>query len=312
MTVESWQVRSYLLAALACLSVVLMAAAPAFTITPTVVVYPLSGSPALDRESSARIMTTLADRIAVGGLIKVLPPSTSVERQNYLADARKLGANYYVTGFLTPLGSGASVVEQVVSVASGTLVFSVTNYVTNLTDIAAQGDELRGGILDRASSGLRAFEAPEEPISTPTPSGPDVNVNKLLGRRKAAAANVALAPPANTTLAILPVGGSADFAQRADAAKALATAFEQAGRHAVIVSAAVPSSDVCTGNGATAQIAAWLDTPPPTAPGASSTLRLIAYDCNGNVAFDRTFKQPLADVTGSAVGAYLNPPKRRA
>jgi len=314
-TVEPWRVRSYLLAALACLSVFLIAAAPAFTIVPTVVVYPLSGSPALDRETSARITSTLANQIAQGGLVKVVPASTSVERQNYLADARSLGASYYVTGFLTPLGAGASVVEQVVSVSSGTLVYSVTNYVTNLTDIAAQGDQLRAGILDRAQRGLQAFEAPEEPSSTPTPGSntPDVNVNRLLGRKKGpAAANVAVAPPANTTLAILAVGGSADFAQRADAAKALAGAFEQAGRHAVIVTTATPSSAVCSANGATALVATWLDTPPPNAAKANSSLRLIAYDCNGNVAFDRTFKQPLGDVTGSAVGAYLNPPKRRA
>jgi hypothetical protein len=117
-TVESWRVRPYLLAVFACLSMFLTAAAPAFTIVPTVVVYPLAGSPALDRETSARIMTTLANQIAQGGLIKVVPPSTSVERANYLANARSLGASYYVTGFLTPLGSGASVVEQVVSVSS--------------------------------------------------------------------------------------------------------------------------------------------------------------------------------------------------
>lgn len=307
--------RPYLLAFFACLSVALIAAAPAFTIVPTVVVYPLSGSPALDRETSARIMTTLANQIAQGGQVKVIPPSTSVERQNYLADARKLGASYYVTGFLTPLGSGASVVEQVVSVTSGTLVFSVTNYVTNLTDIAAQGDELRAGILERSSRGLQAFEAPDEASATPTPAanGPDVNVNKLLNRKRApAAAAVALAPPQNATLAILAVGGSADFAQRAAAAQALADAFEHAGRHAVIVTADQPSNSVCSANGASVLVASWLDTPPPTNAGADSTLRMISYDCNGNVAFDRTFKRPLADVAGSAVGAYLNPPKRRA
>lgn len=308
--------RSYLLAVFACLSVALIAAAPAFTIVPTVVVYPLSGSPSLDRETSARIVTTLATEISQGGGIKVIPPSsTTVDRQNYLSDARSLGASYYVTGFLTPLGSGASVVEQVVSVTSGTLVFSVTNYVTNLADIASQGDELRAGILERASRGLQAFEAPEPSNATPSPPAkPDVdlNVNKLLGRKKGAPAAVAVAPPPNATLAILAVGGSADFAQRAAESKALAGAFEQAGRKVVIVDAAAPSQAVCTANNATSLVASWLDTPPPNAAGANSALRLVAYDCNGNVVFDRTFKQPLDAVTGSAVSAYLNPPKRRA
>jgi len=43
----------------------------------------------------------------------------------------------------------------------------------------------------------------------------------------------------------------------------------------------------------------------------NATLRLIAYDCGGNVAYDRSFQQPLAAVTGAAVNAYINPPKRR-
>jgi len=305
-----------MLAVLACLSILLTAATPAFTIVPTVVVYPLAASPALDRDAAERIVTTLATHIAQGGLIKVVPPSTSVERQNYLADARSLGANYYVTGFLTPLGSGASVVEQVVSVTSGSMVYSVTNYVTNLADIASQGDSLRAGILDQSSRGIQAFEAPEPAASTPTPAatnGPnvDVNVNKFFGRKKPSAAAVAVAPPADATLAILTVGGSADNAQRAATAQALVSAFAHLGRHAVIVDAGTPSNAVCASSHATTMVATWLDTPPPNEAGANSALRMIAYDCNGNVAFDQTFKQPLAAVTDAAVGAYLNPPSKR-
>ena len=61
---------------------------------------------------------------------------------------------------------------------------------------------------------------------------------------------------------------------------------------------------------ATALVAAWLDTPPPTAAKANSTLRLIAYDCSGNVAYDHTFKQALTGITDTAVDAYLNPKGR--
>ena len=47
--------------------------------------------------------------------------------------------------------------------------------------------------------------------------------------------------------------------QRAAAAKALAGAFEHAGRHAVLVDASAPSNAICAANKATAQVAAWLD-----------------------------------------------------
>jgi len=154
----------------------LIAAAPAFTIVPSVIVYPLeAGSSDLNREDSARIATTLATQIAIGGAVKVIPPKAGVERANYLADARQAGANYYVTGFITPLGSGASVVEQVVSTVSGTIVFNITNYITSLDDIIAQGDALRNGIIERGNRALQAFQAPPPAAATPasaTPAGP--------------------------------------------------------------------------------------------------------------------------------------------
>lgn len=300
----------YLLAVFACLSVFLVAAAPAFTIVPTVIVYPLEASSSdLNREDSARIATTLATQIALGGEVKVIPPKAGVERANYLADARSVGANYYVTGFVTPLGNGASVVEQVVSTISGTLVFSVTNYITSLNDIASQGDQLRLGILDRGTRALQAFQAPPPPDTTPAPepsNGTQTSINKIFSHKKGAAI-VAETPPKDATVAILTVGGSADSEHRSAAAKAIAAAFERDGRHAVIVTADAPSNDVCTANKATSLVAAWLDTP----ANANAALRMIAYDCSGKIAYDHSFQQPLAGVTDAAVNAYLNPGKGR-
>ena len=148
----------------------------------------------------------------------------------------------------------------------------------------------------------------------PEPSnGTDVNVNNIFGRKKQAGpAAVAAAPPANATIAILAVGGSADANARAAAAQALAAAIGANGRKAVIVSAVAPSNDVCTSNNATSLIAAWLDTP---AGAPSASLRTIAYDCGGKIAYDRT--EPYRSGTavsaaaGTAIDGYLNAPKRR-
>jgi hypothetical protein len=303
-------VHRYLLAVFACLSVFLVAAAPAFTIVPTVIVYPLeASSSSLNREDSARIAGTLATQIALGGLIKVVPPRAGVERANYLSDARSVGANYYVTGFVTPLGNGASVVEQVVSTISGTLVFSVTNYITSLGDISNQGDQLRAGILERGARALQAFQAPPPPEQTPAPepsNGTETNINKLFGRKKGAP-TVAEAPPKGATIGILTLGGSADFDSRAATAKSLAAAFERSGRHAVIVNADQPSAGVCASFKTTSLVGAWLDTP----ANANAALRMVAFDCSGKIAYDRTFKEPLAGVSDAAVSAYLGPVKGR-
>ena len=106
---------------------------------------------------------------------------------------------------------------------------------------------------------------------------------------------------------ILTIGGSADSDSRTAAAKAIAAAFEHSGRHAVIVNADAPSDSVCASNKTTSLVAAWLDTP----ANANAALRMIAYDCSGKIAYDHTFKEPLAGVSDAAVNAYLNPGKGR-
>jgi len=303
-------VHRYLLAIFACLSIFLVDAAPAFTIVPTVIVYPLeASSSSLNREDSARIAAVLATQIALGGGIKVIPPKAGVERANYLSDARSVGANYYVTGFVTPLGNGASVVDQVVSTTSGTLVFSVTNYITSIDDIASQGDQLRAGILDRGARAIQAFQAPPPPDQTPAPepsNGTQANINNIFGRKKGPA-SVAEAPPRGSTIGILTIGGSADFDHRSAAAKSIAAALENSGRHGVIVNADEPSANVCAAYKTTSLVGAWLDTP----ANANATLRMVAFDCSGKIAYDHTFKVPLANAADAAVDAYLSPAKGR-
>jgi hypothetical protein len=299
----------------------LIDAAPAvFTTIPTVVVYPLAGSSAtLDREASARIATTLATQIAVGGHVRVIPPQTGVDRSTYLADARAAGANYYVTGFITPLGSGASVVEQVVSTTSGVLVFSVSNFISSYSEVVAQGDQLRQGIIDRADHGVAAMAALPPPQAAPEPEpskGTDVNVGTIFGKKKKTPV-YGLILPADARVAVLAVGGSADADARAAAGQAIAAAFARAGRTPVMASADTPSGDVCTTNKVAVQIAAWLDAPGATATNANASLRMIAYDCSGTAAFDHTATKRGAGLAAAtttaaedAVAAYLSPKGR--
>jgi hypothetical protein len=320
-------VHRFLLAVFACLPLLAVAAVPAFTIVPTIVVYPPSVTgDSIDQEASARIATVIATEIAKSGEVKVLTPKPGIERAGFLANARTIGADYYVTGFVTPIGNNVSVIEQVVSVLSGTVVFSASAQITTYGELNDQADQLREGILERAGRGLAAFQAPPAPETTPAPqpsSGTEANVSGLFGRhRRAAPSPAAVATPeplpADAVVGILAVGGSADADQRTAAAQAIAVAFGRDGRHAVVVSDAAPSAAVCSANKATSLVAGWLDTHAAPDASASASLRLVGYDCSGKVAFDRTFTEggsgpaaaqlALNAASDAAVGAYvINP-----
>ncbi len=151
-----------------------MGAAPAFATAPTVVVYPFTaGTSGINNKTFDDIADQLATRIARGGVVKVKLPTPGVTRQTFLKDARSLHADYYVSGFITQLGRSASVLEQVASTKSGTIVFSATAEVSDNTDVAAQGDVLRESILARSNRGIHAFE--EQPLSAPPPQAAKAN-----------------------------------------------------------------------------------------------------------------------------------------
>jgi hypothetical protein len=303
-----------------------VAAAPALTIVPTVVVYPFTtGAGGIDDETLDNIADILATRIAQGGTVKIEPPTPGVQRQNFLSDARLLHADYYVMGFITSLGNNASVVEQVVSTHSGVAVFSNSAEIGDAADVTAQGDALREGILERSSRGIEAFEAPPAPIAEPSPANPaHVKANRPRGSKRHTARAVATPMPAaaNATIAILPIGGSADAQLRTATARALLASFGHDGRRALLVSATTPSNSVCVANKATSLADAWVDSQSSSiAPNEEASLRMVVYDCQGRILFDHSFQYhgsdaqavqlALTGATDAAVGAYLKQGKRR-
>ncbi len=161
---------------------------------PTVMVYPLMASATIDRQTTGQIVTLLSDQIAQGGRIRVLPADLDAARSTYLSAARKAGAQYYVTGYLTPLGNGASMVEQVVSTQSGIIVYSTSGQVSSIEDVRGKGDLVRNAILqDNATRGYAAFAAPAESTASAAPHNassavaPQANVGGLFHHRHAAA-----------------------------------------------------------------------------------------------------------------------------
>ncbi|HYZ15393.1 MAG TPA: hypothetical protein VE591_03285 [Candidatus Acidoferrum sp.] len=172
----------------ALLALPLVAAGPAdLSVKPSVVVYPFSANGStLDREASSRLATIIATEMANTGKVTVIPPTPGTERKDYLTSARSQGADYYVAGFISPLGNGVSIVEQVVGTSSGIIVYSNTGQLTTYADAAGQGDQLAAFVAQYANRGLAAIGTPP-PAPSPTVapiSNEAANLGRLFGGRK--------------------------------------------------------------------------------------------------------------------------------
>lgn len=183
-----------------------LGAAPTSTLLtkPNVIVYPFTATGAsIDREAGSRLATILAEQMADTGKVKVIPPPPGTARADYLKVALANNADYYVTGYITPLGDAVAVVEQVVSTSTGIVVFSQTAQLKTYSDAAGQGQDLGTLISGHANRGLAAIGTPP-PQTSPTPassSGPQANLTSLLSRTKKGKKNAATPAPARPATA---------------------------------------------------------------------------------------------------------------
>ncbi len=177
---------------LLCLSVALVAAAPPPKVTPSpaptpapaaspvhlplVIVYPFEASSDIKADVGQRAAQLFVQQMnAAGGIDTILSPPT-VKRADYLTNARKLNADYYVAGYMTPLGDGVSLVEQVVSTQSGTITYGATAQIASFEDATSQAVTIHDAIEAREKSLSAAYAATQaEATSTPAPKSNQVS-----------------------------------------------------------------------------------------------------------------------------------------
>jgi len=155
----------------AALSAPLLGASPTLLLAPPVlVVYPLTMASAtdLDKEAGSRLAVSIAQSIAALGGVTVKPAPPGTERKNYLEIARAQNADYYISGYITPLGEDVSVVEQLVSTQSGIVVFSNTAPIKTYNDAVGQGEILRTALLRHQGRNVGAYDAPSPPAVAAT------------------------------------------------------------------------------------------------------------------------------------------------
>jgi len=279
---------------------------------PSDVVYPLtvSGGGDPSGEVGSNIAVLISNKLADLGGLTVKPYIPGTARAQYLDAAIKQGADYYVTGYLTPVGADVSMIVQIVSTYSGSVVYSTTAIARTFADAVGQADVVRTAILRHAGRGFAAIDAPAPPTApTTAPIANDgrVDLTKALGRRRrngaatpapssspapgtspAPAAVVAAARRPGNVL-VLEVAGAADAPARTYAASALSQALRSQGISGGLLPVTIEqgiahAAELCSANAGSSALYAPTLSVARDAKGAESVqLDVVAYDCKATV-----------------------------
>lgn len=169
----------------------------------SVVVFPLTVNGDAEKDSGNRLAVLIAQQMAENG-VKVTAPPPGTQRKDFLDVARQLGCEYYVAGFITPLGREVTVVEQVVSTISGTVVYSTSAQLLTYADASGQGALLAGAVLRHAGRGLASLgEAPNAATPAPKESN-EANLTGIFKRKPKAKPSPSASPAAATVAQAAP------------------------------------------------------------------------------------------------------------
>jgi hypothetical protein len=170
---------------------------------PTVVVYPLTGTAGTPAEAGGNVAILLSTKLTELGGITVRPYIPGTLRAQYLTAALAQNDDYYITGYLTPVGEEVSLIVQVVSTQSGSVIYSSSATVQTYADVVAQADPLHDAILHHAGRGLPSV-GQVATATTPAPitSGGSVNLTRALGRHTRATPTPSPSPSATAVAAV--------------------------------------------------------------------------------------------------------------
>jgi len=143
---------------------------PALAQNPTVLIYPFDAANGSDAKIGSAVAQIYAQTMSGAGGLTVLTIPTNVSRPQFLDYARSQHADYYISGYVTPVGDGAAVVSQVVSVDSGVILFSQTAQVGSVADVASQSLQARAQIMAISGRGTQDINAQSSNTPAPTAS----------------------------------------------------------------------------------------------------------------------------------------------
>jgi hypothetical protein len=146
---------------------------------PLVVVYPFTASSDIKPDVGQRAAQLFVQQMNAAGGIDTISAPTTVQHNDYLTYARSVNADYYVSGYMTPLGEGVSLVEQVVSTQSGTITYGATAQIASFEDASSQAIMIHDAIQARERSLSAAYQAATaESTATPAPKSNQADLKR--------------------------------------------------------------------------------------------------------------------------------------
>lgn len=180
------------------------AAAPHVTALPIVVVFPFGTSSDLPAADGQKAANLFVEQMNAAGGVDTIGAAPTIKPNDYLSYAKSVDADYYVTGYMMPVGAGVSLVEQVVSTASGTMEFGQTAQIQSFADASAAAVAIHDNIIAREQSLHAQYqEAQASATATPLPNN-QANIGKGLSdiaglfhrnKGKSATSNAAVVKP---------------------------------------------------------------------------------------------------------------------
>lgn len=215
------------------------AAAPpaSAAVTTSVLIYPFDVQTGVDAKIGTAIAEILAQEMTAAGGLSVMAVPQGIKRPDFLRNAHEQNADFYISGYVTPVGNSAAVVEQVVSVESGVILFSQTAQVQSVADVASQSLLARAQILafvNRSTQNIAAQSAKTpEPTST---NGANVKIGGISSivdsvfHHKGAptpAPTAAVKPPRGVIVAPVVASGSVSSTEAGNATNELFFAMQR-------------------------------------------------------------------------------------
>lgn len=277
---------------------------------PTVVIYPFDVQTGADTRLGVAIAQILAQEMIAAGQINVPAVPQGVKRADFLENARSAHADFYISGYVTPVGDSAAVVEQVVSVDSGVILFSQTAQVQSVADVASQSLLARAQILQFVGRGTQNVQTTSKNTPAPTStngaqvplSGISSIVNSVFKHKGARTPTPPPAPKPSRGVIVAPVSAAGSVAA-ADLTNATHELYFALGKHynaqmTGVTSNPAQSTDQICGADRNNTVATGT-LAPAAGHGKPMTFKLIIYTC-----FGATLDSEVG--TGSSVTSAVN------